>query len=562
MSLLSAVFWTGLQVTTLFFAGPEEGDMCSPLDCGSNSPATGTELHLGGKPNSDGFRIELKSIEHEDHANRSIRLEMRGHELIALLRSKNGLPEELRREDLVGLSFVIKRKHKERLAESEIRVRIAGVDAIEFWYADERRFLKAPTYEFTYTRGRSKGRGQPFELCPFPTEDLFGADLRYATDQGALPNCRQASLTPGAFVVGQFAVPQSASQSHPARLKSGNTGTSAETDKLVLPGNQLKRKLAIKGAGKIKDQPRKDSIGLANPRQSPIPPVAVLDFGLTTRVQGKWKRNIKAKTTCRHDYHALLFAGDRYHGRRIRPEEESLDSRWMTIACKGSASFKMHLSGQTEAALDFVDNNWKGDVARPDRSQKQAFLNAITASYCGPEGKIFTVQGQPLQYDPYFQIDLSKPKFRTPAPSTGTLRFNGPWLQTPTEPEQRDAALEAMWGPDGVHCLRAPRRLRADSLTHHAVEAACEMNIPYCNSSDGYASSPEIPVVTYTPRTCRQIQDDGSFTCTPAWAYISCDCDLGCVERGTCCVDAQEAHAMGCTHEGVPDPQSTFAPNP
>lgn len=521
---MTAILSASLSSSPLALASfDDDNDHCSPYECGANSPHTGTELHLGGKANDDGYRIDPKATKHPRYPGRKIKLRMDGHEIVATVIGKNGRHRKLRGRALVNLQFDVVGPQTGAGQANRMTVRIGSVDFIDLWYEGDDAAIQAPTYNFTYSRPSDAQGSAPYELCPFPSEEIFGADVESENAGQGIPQCRIDSWVP----------PNLGLTLHAPDPVPGNSALSEPPAKT--------HKTTTQGPGSFSAQ-----------LEDELPPGA------------RWIRNRRAQRTCRFDYHALAFAGDRYDGRRVRTPETA-SNKWMTIACRGSALFKMHLSGHTDAAVEAANKALNSKIQTPNRQQKQAFLNALTASYCGPSGKAYTVPGQPLQFDPYFQFN-ERPNHRAPQGNFKIASSKGP--STPAKPRFQQSSkrtrpfyplfhfifanadshkvLEAVWNEHGAQCLNVPRRAKMHSKLRDTIRDACGTPIPNC----GFQASPDpsfrAPVVTYTPGTCRQLTPEGDYTCTKRARILPCDCDVGCEERGTCCADAQKAQDMGC----------------
>ncbi|MDC0720947.1 ADYC domain-containing protein [Nannocystis bainbridge] len=126
-------------------------------------------------------------------------------------------------------------------------------------------------------------------------------------------------------------------------------------------------------------------------------------------------------------------------------------SRWLTLACAGSAAAKLQLMNYGPQS-DFDGAGHPASLA-----QRQATLRMITADYCGT-GHSYTQNGTPLHWEN----------------AAGTVVSSGEM-----------GAVEAVWSASGALCLEAPRIAGAN--------VAC--NLPAC---DDYSLA-EGEWVTYVP---------------------------------------------------------------
>jgi hypothetical protein len=174
--------------------------------------------------------------------------------------------------------------------------------------------------------------------------------------------------------------------------------------------------------------------------------------------------------------YAIVFGGDLYdpdtHAITVGPETDG----WINIACTGSAIYKMHKIGYTEAAQARL-----GIPTSPD--QRRAMLNAWTSDVCGT-GRAFTHQGEPI----------------TLRESLGLLPGGSPYV-APVAPPSR----EAIWGPGGAVCLDT-HRLDEPGLTeaeraelYDAIGEECGGTLPPPCSSLPAPWSAHGSVVTGNP---------------------------------------------------------------
>lgn len=112
-------------------------------------------------------------------------------------------------------------------------------------------------------------------------------------------------------------------------------------------------------------------------------------------------------------------------------------SRWLTIACAGSAAAKMRLLGYGP----------QSSASTP--AQRQATLKMITADYCG-RGESYTENGTPIAW----------------ANQDGTV---APAADAPL------GEVEAVWREDGARCLGLPRL--ADAVVGCALPACDEFDV-------------------------------------------------------------------------------------
>ncbi|PCC70239.1 hypothetical protein SAMN02745121_03433 [Nannocystis exedens] len=118
---------------------------------------------------------------------------------------------------------------------------------------------------------------------------------------------------------------------------------------------------------------------------------------------------------------ATVLAGETYDltHKTVNPGQ----TRWLTLACAGSAAAKMRLMNYGPHA-DFDGEGHPATVA-----QRQATLKMLTADYCGT-GHSYTVNGAPLQWEN----------------QDGTVASPGPYGDP-----------EAIWTATGAVCLDATR---------------------------------------------------------------------------------------------------------
>lgn len=157
-------------------------------------------------------------------------------------------------------------------------------------------------------------------------------------------------------------------------------------------------------------------------------------------------------------YSAFTFSGDQYDPVRKTVAERPSGSRWINLACGGTATAKMLLLSHTVHASN-------SGVAS-SIGMRQTWLKLITADYCG-DGTPYTHNGQPLDYG-----DANPKQF---------------WGILPGEP------VEAIWTPTGAFCLNTPRAFNRSDV-------ACQARLPPCTPdvvagwrNHGYAMSALIP---------------------------------------------------------------------
>jgi hypothetical protein len=130
--------------------------------------------------------------------------------------------------------------------------------------------------------------------------------------------------------------------------------------------------------------------------------------------------------------HAFVFTGDRYDPTTKVITEGLPALHWFNIACFGSATAKLYLTGHANASADKL-----GLDPKPTVKQRRAMLNAWTSNVCGT-GQAFTYQGEPLVMRD--SMDL----IRHAHPSS--------W-----EDLNPPATYEAIWDASGAVCLNDHR---------------------------------------------------------------------------------------------------------
>jgi ADYC domain len=135
------------------------------------------------------------------------------------------------------------------------------------------------------------------------------------------------------------------------------------------------------------------------------------------------------------DTHAVLLVNERYDIDRARVL--GTEPNWFTIACEGSALYKMRFAG-----YDPEVPTGKPYSSTPE--ERQATLKMITADYCGDDESSFTEVGTLVRWQNEY-------KWCSSDTNSGTKEC--PYFPVDTEIESH----EAIWGPDGALCLDHPR---------------------------------------------------------------------------------------------------------
>lgn len=205
-------------------------------------------------------------------------------------------------------------------------------------------------------------------------------------------------------------------------------------------------------------------------------------------------------------YHAVLFSGDRFDLETSEIFDEG-NEKWFNIGCKGSSAAKLHLTGNTSAASKNSES-----IREATFAEKQAALYAFTGTYC-PGSPRLTVPGQPLRM----------------ADHAGLLERSSPASFEP----RASGTVEAIWGPEGIVCLKEMRRYADDPSVLDELEAHCGLP-PACPSREeimeadlgGDLLDVTTPVITFnlSSESCQALPD-------------SCNCDPECETAGTCCED-------------------------
>jgi ADYC domain-containing protein len=195
-----------------------------------------------------------------------------------------------------------------------------------------------------------------------------------------------------------------------------------------------------------------------------------------------------------HRETAIVFEGDRYDpDNKTVSEMSSAAVGWFNLACAGTAPYKMHMLRHTKAGSVTPD----GTPRNTTIPQRTAMLKAITADYCG-DGRSWTGDGTKLWW------------------TDAQGWFPNPMTNIIGAPDSK--GIEAIWGPNGVLCLNAPRRLPeppaplstypacdAPSVERTVVESICH------GAKKVYAETPPGP--GKAPATSSQIPK-----CDAAWA--------------------------------------------
>jgi hypothetical protein len=159
------------------------------------------------------------------------------------------------------------------------------------------------------------------------------------------------------------------------------------------------------------------------------------------------------------DTHAVLLVNERYDvdGAKVLDTEPD----WFTIACEGSALFKMRFAGYDPDPMAAVPTTLL---------ERQATLKMITADYCGT-GDTYTEVGTPLRWQNRHEW----------CSNVGICPFF---------PEPSNImSHEAIWGPDGALCLDNPRLGNPEDI-HCPPDSPIwpDKVIPGCKSTDTMAS--------------------------------------------------------------------------
>jgi ADYC domain len=152
--------------------------------------------------------------------------------------------------------------------------------------------------------------------------------------------------------------------------------------------------------------------------------------------------------------HAVLLVNEQYdvdHAKVLGTKPD-----WFTIACEGSALFKMRFAGYDPEVPT-------SDPESSTPEERQATLKMITADYCGDVALSFTEVGTPVRWQNEYGWCSSDT-------ANGTKEC--PYFPVDTEIESH----EAIWGPDGALCLDVPRLGKREN-----VEAIC--SIPKCDGA-------------------------------------------------------------------------------
>lgn len=147
---------------------------------------------------------------------------------------------------------------------------------------------------------------------------------------------------------------------------------------------------------------------------------------------------------------AVAVSGERYERQTNEVLETDSDALgWFSIACSGSALFKMKHMGYEARPADPLTN-----TTTP--TQRQATLKMLTADYCSGASEEFTRDGTPLHW-----------------------QNSAGWSQNDS---QYGGSLEAYWGPEGALCLDTPR-LGTRELQR--IEEECGGPLPSCDGFEG-----------------------------------------------------------------------------
>jgi hypothetical protein len=140
---------------------------------------------------------------------------------------------------------------------------------------------------------------------------------------------------------------------------------------------------------------------------------------------------------------AVVFGGDLYDANTKKITTGAATENWLNIACFGSAVYKTHRVGYTQAAAARVNISTTID-------QRQAMLNAWTANVCG-NGQSFTVPGQQISLEESMHVFTGVPHY-----------------------DEQPVTYEAIWGPGGAFCLDVPRRFQNDSQVCGEIKNMCQ----------------------------------------------------------------------------------------
>jgi hypothetical protein len=159
------------------------------------------------------------------------------------------------------------------------------------------------------------------------------------------------------------------------------------------------------------------------------------------------------KPICKKDdgeeTHAVLLVNERYNVDDAKVL--GTEPNWFTIACEGSALYKMRFAG--------YDPEVSTGALSSTPQERQATLKMITADYCGDAESSFTEVGTPVRWQDRYGWCSSVPGIC-------------PYFPVDTEIESR----EAIWGPEGALCLDNPR-LGKD------VDCGSTKEIPLCGNN-------------------------------------------------------------------------------
>lgn len=147
--------------------------------------------------------------------------------------------------------------------------------------------------------------------------------------------------------------------------------------------------------------------------------------------------------------HAVLLADERYDVDNAAVRTDVPPDLWFTIACEGSALYKMRFAGYNPELP-------ASDAFHTTLEQRQATLSMITADYCGIDGPSFTVAGKDLRWQ-------NQAGWCSDAVSCSYF---------PSPPQSH----EAIWAPRGALCLDEPRH-----VDRTLVEETC--HIPRCGQA-------------------------------------------------------------------------------
>jgi hypothetical protein len=147
---------------------------------------------------------------------------------------------------------------------------------------------------------------------------------------------------------------------------------------------------------------------------------------------------------------AAIFTGDRYDLRTNTVTPRPLDDPWFTVACFGSALYKLHALRHTTAS---------GTSTRVTTGpQRQAYLKMLSADYCGGVYQ-FTRTGFRLNY-----VDQQG------------FFPDGSGLPEDHPAKKPIKTVEAIWNENGPVCLNDPRLFTVDQI--HRIDADCVLPPP------------------------------------------------------------------------------------